>query len=110
MTPEEKRAWAEDLLRRKCRELGRLPTKKDFDSATCAQIKAYLGPWPRALESAALMYNFQTVNWEILKSYYISGLTMDLIHAAATVIFILIAAEPMLEKLDRIKVKSGLVE
>ena len=41
---------------------------------------------------------------------YVSGLPMDLIHAAATVIFILIAAEPMLEKLDRIKVKYGLVE
>ena len=41
---------------------------------------------------------------------YVSGLPMDLIHAAATVIFILIAAEAMLEKLDRIKVKYGLVE
>ncbi len=54
MTPEEKRAWAEDLLHRKHAALGRLPTKKDFDSASCAQIKAYLGPWPRALESAGL--------------------------------------------------------
>ena len=54
VTPEEKKAWAEDLLRCKYRELGKLPTKKDFDSATCAQIKAYLGPWPRALESAGL--------------------------------------------------------
>ena len=54
VTPEEKKAGAEALLRRKCQELGRLPTKKDFDSATCAQIKAYLGPWPRALESAGL--------------------------------------------------------
>ena len=54
MTPEEKKAWAEDLLRQKFAELGRLPTKKDFDSASCAQIKAYLGPWPRALESAGL--------------------------------------------------------
>ena len=54
MTPEEKKAWAEDLLRQKFTELGRLPTKKDFDSASCAQIKAYLGPWPRALESAGL--------------------------------------------------------
>ena len=54
VTPEEKKAWAEDLLRQKFAELGRLPTKKDFDSATCAQIKAYLGPWPRALESAGL--------------------------------------------------------
>ncbi len=60
--------------------------------------------------TAALMYNAQTLNWEMLKAYYISGLPMDLIHAAATVVFILIAAEPMLEKLDRIKVKYGLVE
>jgi hypothetical protein len=54
VTPEEKKAWAEDLLRQKYAELGRMPTKKDFDSASCAQIKAYLGPWPRALESAGL--------------------------------------------------------
>ena len=60
--------------------------------------------------AAALMYNSQTLNWEMLKAYYISGLPMDLIHAAATVIFLLLAAEPMLEKLDRIKVKYGLVE
>ena len=47
---------------------------------------------------------------EIILAYYVSGLPMDLIHAAATVIFIFLAAEPMLEKLDRIKVKYGLVE
>ena len=34
--------------------LGRLPTKKDFDNASCSRIKAYLGPWPRALEAAGL--------------------------------------------------------
>ena len=60
--------------------------------------------------AAALMYNSQSINLEMLLAYYVSGLPMDLIHAAATVIFILIAAEPMLEKLDRIKVKYGLVE
>lgn len=54
MTPEEKRAWAEDLLRQKNTELGRMPMKKDFDDVACSQIKAYLGPWPRALESAGL--------------------------------------------------------
>ena len=54
VTPEEKKAWAEDLLRQKYAELGRMPTKKDFDSASCAQIKASLGPWPRALEAAGL--------------------------------------------------------
>ena len=60
--------------------------------------------------AAALMYNAQSVNFEMLMAYYVSGLPMDLVHAAATVICILIAAEPMLEKLDRIKVKYGLVE
>ena len=60
--------------------------------------------------AAALMYSSQSINWEVILAYYVSGLPMDLIHAAATVIFLLIAAEPMLEKLDRIKVKYGLVE
>jgi energy-coupling factor transport system ATP-binding protein len=60
--------------------------------------------------AAALMYNSQTINWEMLKAYYITGLPMDLIHAAGTVAFILLAAEQMLEKLDRIKIKYGLVE
>ena len=60
--------------------------------------------------AAAVMYNTAGINWTIILSYYVSGLPMDLIHAAATVIFLLIAAEPMLEKLDRIKVKYGLVE
>ena len=54
MTLEEKKAWAEELLRSKYDELGRLPTKKDFDCVACSQIKAYLGPWNRALESAGL--------------------------------------------------------
>ena len=56
------------------------------------------------------VHSAQSINWEVILAYYISGLPMDLIHAAATVIFLLIAAEPMLEKLDRIKVKYGLVE
>ncbi len=51
---EEKKAWAEELLRQKANELGRLPTKKDFDVVTCSRIKAFLGTWPRALETAGL--------------------------------------------------------
>ena len=60
--------------------------------------------------AAALMYNAQSLNGEMLVAYYISGFPMDLVHGGATVIFLLLAAEPMLEKLDRIKVKYGLVE
>lgn len=54
MTNQDKKAWAESLLRSKYEELGRLPTKKDFDDVTCSQIKAYLGTWPRALEAAGV--------------------------------------------------------
>ncbi len=54
MTNEEKKVWAEELLRQKEKELGRTPRKDDFDEATRSRIKAFLGPWPRALESAGL--------------------------------------------------------
>lgn len=54
MTTEEKKRWAQERLREKYAELGRLPKKEDFDDATRARIKAFLGPWPRALEAAGL--------------------------------------------------------
>ena len=60
--------------------------------------------------SSALLYNTANLSLKIVLAYYVSGLPMDLVHGAATVIFLLIAAEPMLEKLDRIKEKYGLVE
>ncbi len=59
--------------------------------------------------AAALIYA-RTLNWKLLLTYYVSGIPVDLIHAAATVLFLWLAAEPMLEKLDRIKVKYGLMD
>lgn len=59
--------------------------------------------------AAALMWA-HALNWKVLLTYYISGFPMDLVRAAATALFLWFAAEPMLEKLDRIKVKYGLVE
>ncbi len=60
--------------------------------------------------ASALIWSPASVNGTTILAYCISGLPMDLVHAAATVIFLFIAAEPMLEKLDRIKVKYGLAE
>ena len=60
--------------------------------------------------AAAFMVSAESITMKTLIAYYITGLPMDLIHAFGTVIFILFAAEPMLEKMDRIKVKYGLVE
>lgn len=51
---EDKNELAIRLLRERSRELNRLPKKEDFDEATRSRIKAFLGPWPRALEAAGL--------------------------------------------------------
>ncbi len=50
------------------------------------------------------------LNEKVLLTYYISGLPFDCIQAAATWLFLWFGAEPMLEKLDRVKVKYGVVE
>ena len=54
MITEDNKCWAEELLRQKNNELNRLPCKDDFDEPTRSRIKAFLGPWPRALEAAGL--------------------------------------------------------
>ena len=45
-----------------------------------------------------------------IAAYYITGFPVDCIHAVATWLFLWFGSEPMLEKLDRVKVKYGLVE
>jgi uncharacterized membrane protein len=40
---------------------------------------------------------------------YLQGIPFNLVHAIATVVFLLLFANPMLEKLDRIKTKYGLL-
>ncbi len=60
--------------------------------------------------AAAFMVSAESITIKKLFAYYVTGLPMDLVHAFGTVIFIMFAAEPMLEKMDRIKVKYGLVE
>ena len=59
--------------------------------------------------ASALMWANE-VNWKIILAYYITGFPMDCVQAAATWLFLWFAAEPMLEKLDRVKTKYGLVE
>lgn len=49
------------------------------------------------------------MNFSTILSFYISGFPMDIIHGLATVVFLYFGAEPMLEKLDRIKTKYGLL-
>ncbi|WP_219837202.1 hypothetical protein [Paenibacillus sp. R14(2021)] len=51
-----------------------------------------------------------TFTWGALLASYASGFWFDLVHAVATVIFLWYLSRPMLEKLDRIKLKYGLLE
>ena len=60
--------------------------------------------------AAAMMMSSEALKLETLLACYITGLPMDLVHGFGTAIFLIIAAEPMLEKMERIKVKYGLVE
>ena len=50
------------------------------------------------------------ITWKMLTYAYISGFALDLIHSVSTAFFLWFIAEPMLEKLERIKIKYGLVE
>ncbi len=51
-----------------------------------------------------------TFSWPALLATYASGAPFDMVHAIATVFFLFILARPMIEKLDRIKKKFGLLE
>lgn len=58
--------------------------------------------------SALLWQNQPTV--AVLLSSCAMGLPFDLIHAASTMFFLWFISEPMIEKLERIKVKYGILK
>ena len=47
---------------------------------------------------------------DMIISAYIAGIPLDLIHAFSTAFFLWFISEPMTDKLERIKVKYGLIE
>lgn len=49
-------------------------------------------------------------SFKALMATYASGIPFDLVHAVATVLFLFIISNPMIEKLDRIKIKYGFIE
>lgn len=59
---------------------------------------------------SALIWAGETLNRKILLSFYVSGFPMDCIHAAATAIFLWFLSGPLLGKLERVKIKYGLLE
>ena len=58
---------------------------------------------------SALMWSSK-FNWGILLSFYATGLPFDLVHAGGTVMFLALMAMPMIEKLERVQIKYGMVQ
>ncbi|MEA4965726.1 MAG: ECF transporter S component [Oscillospiraceae bacterium] len=59
--------------------------------------------------ASVLMYQ-SNPTWGMIFTAYLTGVPVDLVHAAATVLFLWLLSEPMLQKLDRVKEKYGLME
>ena len=62
------------------------------------------------MNSATVLMSQQEVNFQMLLSSCIMGLPFDLIHAVSTGFFLWFIYEAMIEKLERIKIKYGLIE
>lgn len=62
------------------------------------------------MNPASVLMFYTKPTWPMFALAYLRGVPFDLIHAGATVIFLFFLSQPMLEKLDRIKVKYGLIE
>lgn len=62
------------------------------------------------MNPASVIMSQTHITWEMIAASYLSGLPFDLIHAASTVLFLWFIAAPMIEKLERIKTKYGLID
>lgn len=70
-------------------------------------ILVLIGPIP---DTCTLFTMSSVINTETVGAVYLSGLPFNAVHGAAVFLTLLILAHPMIEKLDRIKVKYGLME
>lgn len=60
--------------------------------------------------STVLQYYSTGISWKTALSIYILGVPVDLTHAASTVFFLFVFSKPMIEKLERVKKKYGLMQ
>ncbi len=62
------------------------------------------------MNPASCVMSVYEVTWQAVLASYISGMPVDLVHGTSTFIFLWLGAKPLLEKLQRVKVKYGLIE
>lgn len=62
------------------------------------------------VDTSTVFTVYGTFTWKHALAQYIAGIKPNLVHAAATVTFLLLLAKPLLKKLERVLVKYGLGE
>ena len=70
-------------------------------------VMAIVGP---LLDTCSLFTMTSVITPESAAAIYLAGVPVNAIHSAATVLTILVLSKPMLEKLERIKKKYGMLE
>ena len=59
------------------------------------------------MNPASIIMTQTKINWEMISTAIIMGFPLDLIHALSTAFFLWFISSPMIEKLERVKVKYG---
>ena len=62
------------------------------------------------MNPASIIMVQNKITWEMIGASYIVGIPLDAIHALSTALFMWFISTPMIEKLERIKTKYGLIE
>mgnify|MGYP003291466680 CR=1 FL=1 len=62
------------------------------------------------MNPASIIMSQTKITWEMMLSAYIAGMPLDLIHAFSTVFFLWFISDPMIDKIERIKIKYGMME
>ena len=93
-------------------------------------LAGWLAPWVGRNRLSLCLYGFFSVvllyggilnpasvlmfqpnpTWEMIVSSWVLGFPLDLVHGAATAFFLWAGGPALLEKLERVKIKYGLLE
>lgn len=85
-----------------------IPCRKIYIAAIGAIITFFVYGGIMNLSS---IFMYQTeITWEMLITTYAMGIPFDAIHAVSVFVFLYLIAQPMLTKLERIKIKYGIIK
>ena len=108
-TPWQMMAYgAGGMLAGFCFAKGRLP-RKPWVMAIFGFFAVVLWVGP-LLDTSSVFLMLSDINWNFVLLTYGAGLSVNISQAACTVLIMLLFGRPLLDKLDRIKVKYGMME